>query len=233
MTSSKSYFTARESWRDWRIEAKQLINLARVSRGTRVLEIGCGGGGLLRLLRKRGANVIGVDTLDVALKLARERFAGEQGSKGAGENSPLLPSSSAPLLVQIAEDMGLPFADNSFDAILGQHVVEHLPDVDAALREWKRLLKSGGRIALATPNALYLDPAHFADADHTHIFSPHELSEAMMHAGLDVESCYTIFPFLTRTRVLRAFGVIAPSLFRRLPYFAERGRTIMIMARKP
>jgi 2-polyprenyl-3-methyl-5-hydroxy-6-metoxy-1,4-benzoquinol methylase len=220
MSYSASYFTARESWRDWRIEANQLINLARVSRGTRVLEIGCGGGGLLRLLSACSANVVGIDTLDVALNLARER----QDLSGFGK-----PDRS---LAQIGEDTILPFTDTSFDAIIGQHVVEHLPDIGAALQEWKRLLKPGGCIALATPNALYPDPAHFADEDHAHVFSPSELKKAMARAGLIVESCYTLFPFLSRVRVLRVFGVGASSLFRRLPYFSEHGRTIMIVARK-
>ncbi len=82
MAYSESYFTARESWRDWRIEAQSLMDLARVTRGARVLELGCGGGGLLRLLRERGASAVGVDTLDVALNLARERLS-LRGAVGA------------------------------------------------------------------------------------------------------------------------------------------------------
>jgi SAM-dependent methyltransferase len=237
MTYSKEYFTARESWRDWRMEANQLINLARVSKGTRVLEIGCGGGGLLRLLSARGASVVGVDTLDVALNLARERFLlkEDKGKKRPGDSdpiaqSPILPPSYS--LIQIGENVTHPFADNSFDAILGQHVVEHVPNIDAALHEWKRLLKPGGRIALATPNVLYPHPAHFADDDHAHVCSPNELRGTLIHAGLTVESCYTLFPYLSRVRILRAFGVVTSSLFRYLPYFAEHGRTIMIVARK-
>ena len=232
MTYPESYFTARASWRDWRIEANLLIDLARVSQGTRVLEIGCGGGGLLRLLRERGACAVGVDTLEVALQLAREN-KGERGRLGDWENvthSPTHPLSRS--LVRIGEDSTLPFRDGAFDAMVGQHVVEHLPDPDAALREWKRLLKPGGRLALATPNANYPDPAHFADADHAHVFSPRELSDAAVRAGFVVEACSTIFPFLTRARALRGLGVIGYRAFQRAPYFAARGRTILLGARK-
>jgi hypothetical protein len=42
----------------------------------------------------------------------------------------------------------------------------------------------------------------------------------------------TIFPFLTRARLLRAFGVIAYRAFARAPYFASRGRTILLGARQ-
>ena len=237
MSYSADYFTTRESWRDWRMEANQLIDLARVSKGTRVLEIGCGGGGLLRLISARGASVIGIDTLDVALHLARASFSSRKNKvikrQGNEENITVSSSHHTSLpLVQIAEDITLPFANDSFDAILGQHVVEHVPNIDASLQEWKRLLKPGGRIALATPNVLYPHPAHFADDDHAHVCSPNELKETLTHAGLTVESCYTLFPYLSRVRILRAFGVVTSSLFRRLPYFAEHGRTIMIVARK-
>lgn len=232
MTYSTDYFTARETWRDWRIEARELIRLAHVTPGARVLEIGCGGGGLLRMLRQTGARVVGVDTLEVALKLAQQR-AWESGRQGEEEKLSLSPLHRlSPSLAQVGETITLPFRADSFDAIIGQHVVEHLPDIDAALHEWKRLLKPNGRIALATPNALYSDPAHFADADHAHIFAPAELHDVCERAGFAVESCVTVFPFLSHLRVLRAFGVIAYRVFQRAPYFASRGRTILIGARK-
>ena len=214
---SPSYFIARESWRDWRIEARQLIDRARVSQGTRVLEIGCGGGGLLRLLRERGAVAVGIDTLEIALELARGRDD---------------PPGRLYDVIRIGEDGALPFRDAAFDAVIGQHVVEHLPDADAALREWKRVLAPGGRLALATPNARYPDPAHFEDADHARVFSPRELGAAATGAGFAVEACHTIFPYLTRGRALRAVGVVGYRLFQHAPYFATRGRTIILAAQK-
>jgi hypothetical protein len=93
-------------------------------------------------------------------------------------------------------------------------------------------LKPGGRLALATPNARYPDPAHFADADHARVFTPDELRAACERAGYHTESCITIFPFLTRARFLRALGVLAYRAFARAPYFASRGRTILLGARR-
>ncbi len=233
MTYSSSYFTARESWRDWRIEARQLIDRARVSKGTRVLEIGCGGGGLLRLLHERGAVAVGIDTLELALELARERLDTDEHRQTQIKQK--YPRSSAAIrvpLVRLGEDGALPFRDAAFDAVIGQHVVEHLPDADAALCEWKRVLAPGGRLTLATPNARYPDPAHFEDADHARVFSPRELDEAAAGAGFTVEACYTIFPYLTRVRALRAAGVLGYRLFQHVPYFATRGRTIILGAQK-
>lgn len=237
MSYDEAYFTARESWRDWRIEARELIRLARIGRDERVLDIGCGGGGLMRIAHENGADAVGIDTLSTALHLARIRIANnaeEQTHKGAEENFPPLPRSPAPLLslIQIGYDNHLPFTPNSFNAILGQHVIEHIADVDAALREWHRLLKPSGRVAIATPNVHYPDPAHFADADHAHIFSPNELRDTITRAGFVVEECFTIFPFLSHARTLRALSVVGYNVFRRMPRFADQGRTILLSARK-
>lgn len=234
MIYSDSYFSTRETWRDWRIEARELMRLTRVTRDARVLEIGCGGGGLVRLLRERGARVVGVDTLDAALELARERLRSGTETRCVGDkekNFALSPCHPV-TLSRIGEDSPLPFRDDAFDALIGQHVVEHLSDANAALREWKRVLKSNGHLALATPNARYPDPAHFADADHARVFSPDELRDAVTRAGFIVEECSTIFPFLSHVRALRAFGVIAYRVFKHAPYFATRGRTILLAARK-
>ncbi len=213
MSYSEEYFTVRETWRDWRIEAEHLISLGRVASGSCVLEVGCGGGGLLRLLSATGAHAVGVDPLAVGLQLARRRVGHAN-------------------LVQVGEGAELPFRAGALDAVVGQHVIEHLPNVDAAFREWRRVLRTGGRLAMATPNVRYPDPAHFLDEDHAHVFSPEELRRAAESAGFVVEACYTIFPFLSQNRILRGLGVMGHQVFRRTPYFATRGRTILLAAVK-
>lgn len=213
MAYPDSYFITRESWRDWRIEARTLVHLARITRNARALEIGCGSGGLLRMLVAQGVRAVGVDTSARAVQLARAR----------------VPAAS---VVHIAADAYLPFPDDTFDAILAQHVIEHLPHADTALQEWRRVLKPNGRLALATPNARYPDPAHFADADHARVFTPDELCDVVTRAGFGVSACFTIFPYLGRRRVLRALGVLAPRGFQHIPYFAARGRTIIVEAQR-
>lgn len=230
MAYTSEYFAEREGWRDWRIEARELIRLAQMKPGATILEIGCGGGGLLRILHDQGARVVGADTQDTALRMAQSCLR---------KNSPLKPDVDkrawgieSPALVRISADNQLPFASASFDAILGQHVVEHIDDTFAALREWHRLLRPNGRLVLATPNANYPDPAHFSDASHTHILTPSELRDALATTGFIMEECFTAFPYLGRNRVLRGVGVVGYNVFRQIPHFSGRGRTIMIAARK-
>jgi SAM-dependent methyltransferase len=43
----------------------------------------------------------------------------------------------------------LPFRDGSFDTVIANHVLYHLDDPDAALREFARVLRLGGRLAVA------------------------------------------------------------------------------------
>ena len=55
------------------------------------------------------------------------------------------------------EAEGLPFPDDSFDLVFGHAVLHHLPDLDAAFREFRRVLRPGGAVAFAG------EPSHHGD----------------------------------------------------------------------
>lgn len=66
--------------------------------------------------------------------------------------------------VDIRADLtSLPFPDGTIDGILCEMVLEHVPDSDAALREFRRVLKPGGRAYLAVP---FLWPYHASPHDY-------------------------------------------------------------------
>jgi len=99
-------------------------------RGLRVLEVGSGFGDLLVYLRARGCEVLGTDLSPAAA--ARARDYGIDVRVGA------------------LRTLGLPAA--SFDAIVMNHSLEHLPDPHEELAEVARLLAPDGRLHLAVPN---------------------------------------------------------------------------------
>ena len=182
----EGYYRYRESTRDFSIEAGLVVRMLEAAPGARVLEVGCGGGALLSFMRARGSDPTGSDLLPEAVRLARE---------------------AAPGCEVLEADAGrLPFPDASFDRLVSHHLVEHLPDLPAALAEWKRVLAPGGVMVICTPNRLYGSPRIFEDPSHLHIYDRRELVRMVEKAGFRVEESLTIFPHLLRDRVSVKLG---------------------------
>lgn len=97
----------------------------------RVLDVGCGRGLLLRAFRERGWKVEGTELSESAASFARDVLD---------------------IPVKVAPAVALPWPDQTFDAVLMWHVLEHLPDPSAALREAARVLQPGGVIFAGAPN---------------------------------------------------------------------------------
>jgi len=57
-----------------------------------------------------------------------------------------------------------PFPDNSFDEVRATHVIEHVEDVLATMKEFHRLTRPGGKIVVVTPH--YTDFSSFCDPTH-------------------------------------------------------------------
>jgi SAM-dependent methyltransferase len=209
----EGYYRYRESTRDFNIEAGLLYGMLTPVPGSRILEVGCGGGALLSFLEARGHAAVGVDILEEAVRLAE------------------LAAPSSRVIRCDAVD--LPFADGSFDRLVSHHLVEHLEDLPQALREWRRVLAPGALVAICTPNRLYPSPHIFDDPSHVHIYERHELAGIFKESGFGVERSYTVFPHLLRDRISVAAGVPLYRIFVRLPYFRERGRSLLLSARRP
>jgi len=76
----------------------------------------------------------------------------------------------------------LPLRDEAIDEIYAGHVIEHLEEPIAFLKECKRALKRGGRVTLVTPN--FLSKNARADPSHKHVFDFVELWRMVRMAGL-------------------------------------------------
>ena len=209
---NKVYYRFRESTWDFKIEARLLFKMLRLEPGCRILEVGCGGGALLSYFERKGYVATGVDILEEAVALSSQITTRCEVVEGeAGE---------------------LPFEDGSFDRLVSQHLVEHLEDLPAVLGEWKRVLAEGGVIAICTPNRLYPSPVLFEDPSHVHIYEPQELAQVVSETGFVVERCMTVFPHLYKGMISIAVGVPLYRAFAYLPAFRDRGRSLLLAARK-
>lgn len=98
-------------------------------RGTAVLDLGCGKGRFASRLAAEGARVIGLDLSQAMLTAA----TGLSRVRGTASR--------------------LPFTDQAFDSVIAIEVIEHLPSVEQALAEVRRVLRPGGIVAIVDKNA--------------------------------------------------------------------------------
>ena len=114
----------------------------QLSPAAHVLEIGCGAGGpALFLARTTGARVTGVDInahgIAAGLAMAREQQLADRVN-----------------FEQVDASGTLPFADAQFDALLCIDSINHLADRLRVLREWRRVVKPGGRLLFTDPTTI-------------------------------------------------------------------------------
>lgn len=121
------------------------LDRAGVSIGGRVLDAGCGGGGMPLSLAEHASLVVGIDPVnrfgDAGVRLARERGLSH-------------------LHFLQADGMYLPFGDQSFDLVLSHAVIEHVAEADRYLRECRRVMAPGARFMLSTAPYLSFAGAH-------------------------------------------------------------------------
>lgn len=101
-------------------------------RGKSVLDVGCGTGRLIRLLKDRGAVVTGADISGKMIKIAGKKFPDIKIANADIEN--------------------LPFEDNSFDVVIAAFVIVHLKSLKKAFDEVYRVLKNDGIFILTNIN---------------------------------------------------------------------------------
>lgn len=114
----------------------RLVELCVITPGSTVLEIGCGVGvTACHLARTVGCAVSSVDVSEAMVAWARRR-AERDGMTDR-------------IAFSVADARALPFRDNSFDAVISESVTAFVSDRKQAVREYERVLKSGGRVGMA------------------------------------------------------------------------------------
>jgi SAM-dependent methyltransferase len=147
----------------------------------RVLDLGCGGGHVSYRAAPHVAEVVACDITPAML----EAVAAEAAGRGLSN-----------VTVRQAAAEALPFPAGSFDLVLCRFTAHHWQDLEAGLREARRVLKPGGRgvfIDTVAPADRVLDSHLQAvellrDASHVRNYSTAELVSALARAGLAVES---------------------------------------------
>ena len=167
--------------------------LADALRGVtgRVLDAGCGTGGLLSVLRGKPAlELVGVEYSPVAAWRAREK-------------------STAP--VAGGSVNALPFADATFDALIAADVLCHAGvDPKAALAEFSRVLRPGGRLIVNMPAYGWLTSAHDRRVHNARRQNAREVRTMLASGGFaQVQARYWNFlllPLMVVQRKLLAVG---------------------------
>jgi SAM-dependent methyltransferase len=108
--------------------------------GERLLDVGCAAGTYTERLARRFERVDAIDIEPERLGYFRRRL------ERMGANNITVAQMSV-------EDMAFP--DCSFDVVTAIEVLEHVPDLDAGLREIHRVLRPGGRLLVTGPNRYF------------------------------------------------------------------------------
>jgi 2-polyprenyl-6-hydroxyphenyl methylase/3-demethylubiquinone-9 3-methyltransferase len=148
--------------------------------GTRILDIGCGGGVFAEPLAAAGASVVGIDPSVLSIHAAREHAAQE--------------GLDIDYRVALAETFE---TDDRFDAVMAVDVLEHVEDLDATLAAGARVLKPGGILGFLTHNqtleafVLYVWQGEYqigfipkGNHDFHKFIRPDELAERLAALGL-------------------------------------------------
>ena len=169
----------------WGEHAARYVFALPFVEGKSVLDIACGTGYGIGLLRSKAKFVTGVD-IDPA--------AANEAKTGCGENGAVL----------LGNGLGLPFDDGTFDVITSFETLEHLHERGDFLAELQRVLTSDGTLILSTPNANYSKPVNGVPANpfHIHEYGPDELKAELetnffvdQFLGQELDDSIQVSPF--------------------------------------
>jgi SAM-dependent methyltransferase len=165
----------------WWYQALRSLVLEQLPPGRRILDAGCGTGGMLDRLRDRDA--VGIDISGVAVSHAARRGLPRICRASAG---------------------ALPFRDGVFDAVLSLDVIYHreISDDAAAVAECARVLRPGGTFLLHVPAYDWLAGGHDRATHGVRRYTRARVARLVEDAGLEISA-------LTGRNVIALFGAVA------------------------
>jgi 2-polyprenyl-3-methyl-5-hydroxy-6-metoxy-1,4-benzoquinol methylase len=195
--------------------------LEQIGRGKRVLDVGCLGGQISRLIMEQNNEVWGLEINPTAAEVARKRG----------------------IRVKLADaEKGLPFEDSAFDVVNAGEILEHLYDTKQFFQEARRVLKPGGILLFTTPNLNSLENRFRVVAggylsmvgaypedhygSHVRIFNSSKVRELCRQTGFDLKDTRGVFTLERRARWIDAplavAARVAPNLSKLLMFKAQK-----------
>jgi SAM-dependent methyltransferase len=184
---------------------KYLPLLADLHREAAILEVGCGSGGLLAYLGRRGfSHAFGVDLSAEQIALAHQRGVCAERYDA---------------LAYLAS------SHETFDAVLAVDVLEHFTrdELGHLVRLILHAMKPGGRLIVQTANGAGLHPGQviYGDLTHQTIFTPESLGQLLRSVGFDALAFYETGPIPVRVR-----GKLDVALWSAIKAFANMVRHV-------
>jgi SAM-dependent methyltransferase len=154
-----------------------------VSRGEKLLDLGCGFGRHAFQAVLLGAGVVAVDA-------ANDEVTQVRNTIGAMVDAGEVEKDEEAGAVQ-GNALRLPFGDGSFDRVIASEVLEHIPDDTGAMAELSRVLRPGGTMAVTVPrygpemvNWALSHEYHDVPGGHVRIYRRSILLERLKGVGL-------------------------------------------------
>ena len=184
------------------------VGMARVRTSDEVLDVACGTGDLTMAIARRtqARTVVGLDFTAEMLDIARTKRLG-----------PAKPKAGTPPTVTYVEGdaMNLPYADGSFDIVSIAFGLRNVSDPALALREFRRVLRTGGRLGILEFGTPRFPPIRWIN----HLYTAHVMPRTATLISRDRSGAYHYLPKSVRTfmereemlAAMRAAGFVEPS----------------------
>ncbi|MEM7030450.1 MAG: class I SAM-dependent methyltransferase [Chloroflexota bacterium] len=153
----------------------------------RMLDIGCGPGGNLAVLRQFAPQAMGMDFSLYALQFARQNHQGALGQ---------------------ASVLDIPLQDHSIDLVTILDVLYHqwIPDDSVALQECYRILKPGGVLILTDSAFSFLNGPHDATNLAARRYTVSEMHQNLTNIGFEIEKESYVYALLFPIAFLKRWG---------------------------
>jgi 2-polyprenyl-3-methyl-5-hydroxy-6-metoxy-1,4-benzoquinol methylase len=181
----------------------RLKHLEQFIQPGKALDVGCAAGFFLSEAANRGWSVQGLDVSSFAARYAHDRFGFD---------------------VRQGSFTELDYPEKHFDLVSMWDVIEHVPDPKSYIERAASVLRSGGVIALATPDVDSL-PARLTgkrwvgyklSEEHVYYFSARTLSRMLEEAGFEVLNVRHVGKYVTLRLFLDRLGMYSPILSKTL-----------------